>query len=121
MLSLTVFLKQLRLKNNNERLSDMARKVGISSSYLSSIENKKRKMNDKLLKKIVDIYALSKDEADQLTVLRNLAAQEINIPLKDMDEEKKETIVKFLSNIDTLSSDDFQKINYMLNSDEEES
>lgn len=118
--SLTVFLKQLRLKHNNERLSDMAKKLGISASYLSSIETNKRKMNDKLLEKIQQVYALSTKKAEELKVLRNLAAKEFSIPLTDMDEEKKEKIVKFLSNIDELSSDDFKKINYLLNREEEE-
>lgn len=118
---LSLFLKYLRLKNKNERLSDMAKKLGISASYLSTIETGKRKLNDKLLDKIIRTYGLSKIDAEKLRELRNLAAQEVNVSLDDMDAEKQESLVKFLSNIKTLSSDDFRKINYLLNKQEDES
>lgn len=118
---LSLFLKHLRLKNNNERLSDMAKKLGISASYLSTIETRKRKLNDKLLEKIKDAYGLSKEDAEKLRELRNLAAQEVNVSLDNMDDDKREKLVKFLSNIETLSSDDFKKINYLLSKTEDES
>ena len=118
-MSLTVFLKQLRLKHGNERLSDMAKRLGISASYLSTIETHKRKMNDKLYTKITKIYDLSRKEKDELNVLRNLAARELSVSLVNMDDEKKERIVKFLSNIDDMTSDDFKKINYLINDKED--
>lgn len=117
---LSLFLKHLRLKNNNERLSDMAKKLGISASYLSTIETRKRKLNDKLLDKITHAYNLTKEDAEKLRELRNLAAQEVNVSLNNMDEEKREKLVKFLSNIETLTSDDFKKINYLLNKEGDE-
>ena len=114
--NLTVFLKEIRLKNNNERLSDMASKLGVSSSYLSTVETQKRRMNDKLFKKIVEVYHL--DTADQRTLneLRNLATNELSISFEDIDISKKETVVKFLSNVDELSSEDLEKINLLLKS-----
>ena len=119
MTSLTVFLKQLRLKHGNERLSDMARRLGISASYLSTIETHKRKMNDKLFEKITKIYELSGTETSELNVLRNLAAKELSVSLENMDDEKKERIVKFLSNINDMTSDDFKKISYLIDAKED--
>jgi transcriptional regulator with XRE-family HTH domain len=114
--NLTVFLKEIRLKNNNERLSDMAAKLGVSASYLSTVETQKRRMNDKLFKKIIEVYHL--DTADQRTLneLRNLASNELSISFEDLDISKKEAVVKFLSNVDDLSSEDLEKINLLLKS-----
>lgn len=118
--SLTIFLKQLRLKNNNERLSDMAKRLGISASYLSSIETNKRKLNNKLFEKIKNEYNLTSREVNELDILRNLAAKELSVSLQDMDDERKETLVKFLSNVDELSTEDFKKINLLFKKSDEE-
>ena len=109
-----MFLKLLRLRNGDERLSDMAKKLEVSASYLSTVENEKRNMTDKLYRKIVQTYALNKDEADQLSVLRQLASKNINISMDDLDDEKKKTVVKFLSSLDSLSEDEMEKINLLL-------
>ena len=109
-----MFLKLLRLRNGDERLSDMAKKLEVSASYLSTVENEKRNMTDKLYRKIVQTYALNKDEVDQLSVLRQLASKNINISTDDLDDEKKKTVVKFLSSLDSLSEDEMEKINLLL-------
>lgn len=112
---LSVFLKMLRLRNGDERLSDMAKKLGVSSSYLSTVENEKRNMTDKLLKSVISVYALTPDEAEQLRVLRQLASKNINVAMEELDEEKKKTVVKFLSSLDSMSEEEMEKINLLLN------
>ena len=112
--NLTVFLKALRLRSNDERLSDMAQKLQVSASYLSTVENQKRRMNDKLFKKIVSVYDLDDQEAKELDLLRNLASKEFNVSLNELEDEKKETVVKFLSSVDDLSKEDVEKINLLL-------
>jgi transcriptional regulator with XRE-family HTH domain len=114
--NLTIFLKDLRLKNNNERLSDMAKKLGVSASYLSTVETQKRRMNDKLFQNIVRIYELSAEAQRTLNELRNLASKEINISFSDLDSMKKEAVVKFLSNVDDLTDEDLEKINLLIKS-----
>mgnify|MGYP000146596443 CR=1 FL=1 len=112
---LSVFLKMLRLRNGDERLSDMAKKLGVSASYLSTVENEKRNMTDKLFQKIIKIYQLNTEEAEQLSVLRQLASKNINVAMDDLDDEKKKTVVKFLSSLDSLSEEEMEKINLLLN------
>lgn len=112
--NLTVYLKSLRLRSDDERLSDMAKKLGVSASYLSTVENQKRRMNDKLFQKIVEVYTLDDEEEKKLDLLRNLASKEFNVSLDEMEDEKKETIVKFLSSVDDLSKEDVEKINLLL-------
>ena len=112
--NLTVYLKSLRLRSDDERLSDMAKKLGVSASYLSTVENQKRRMNDKLFQKIVEVYELNEKEEKKLDLLRILASKEFNVSLDEMEDEKKETVVKFLSSVDDLSKEDVEKINLLL-------
>ena len=59
-------LKQLRTKRKIS-LRKLAEKIGISGSYLSEVENsRKAPMTDSNLSKVIEVLALSKDEAWQL-------------------------------------------------------
>lgn len=114
--NLTIFLKEIRLNNDNERLSDMAQKLGVSASYLSTVETQKRRMNDKLFQKIIDVYELNINSQKELNELRNLASNEMSFSLEDLDQSKKAAVVKFLSNVDELSTEDLEKINLLIKS-----
>lgn len=114
--NLTIFLKEIRLNNDNERLSDMAQKLGVSASYLSTVETQKRRMNDKLFQKIIDVYELNITAQKELNELRNLASNEMSFSLEDLDQSKKAAVVKFLSNVDELSTEDLEKINLLIKS-----
>lgn len=118
MKSVAVFLKELRLKHQDERLSDMAKKLGVSASYLSTVETEKRRMNDRLYDNIIQTYELDEQQAKELDQVRNFAAKKLNIPLEDVGDEKKEMMVKFLSNIDTLDEEDLKKIDLIIKSKE---
>lgn len=114
MKSLTVFLKELRLKNNDERLSDMSKRLGVSASYLSTVETEKRRMNDKLFDNLVTTYQLSEEEAKELNIIRSLVSNELVLSMDDMDQDKKEAVIKFLSSVEDLSKEDVEKINLLL-------
>lgn len=114
MKSLTVFLKELRLKNNDERLSDMSKRLGVSASYLSTVETEKRRMNDKLFDNLVTTYQLSEEEAKELNIIRSLVSNELVLSMDDMDHDKKETVIKFLTSVEDLSKEDVEKINLLL-------
>ena len=113
--SLSLFLKAIRYHNNKEKLSDMAKKLEVSSSYLSTIENGKRVMNDKLYQSIVRTYSLSPDESKELDVLRKLEANHLNVSTTEMDVEQKETLIKFLSNLKDLDEEELKSINHLIN------
>lgn len=113
--SLSLFLKALRHVNNKEKLSDMSLKLGVSASYLSTVENGKRTMNDKLFSLIVKTYKLSKDESQELDVLRKLEAKSFHVNTEDLDADKKDTVIKFLSHIDDLSVDEMKTIQHLVN------
>ena len=113
--NLSLFLKSIRHLNNKEKLSDMARRLNVSSSYLSTVENGKRAMNDKLFNAIIVEYRLSPNDIRELDMMRKLESNQINVNTEELNKEKKEVLVKFLSNIDDLSDDEITKINKLMN------
>lgn len=113
--TLSFFLKNLRNLHGKERLSVMASKLGVSASYLSSVENGKKPMSDKLYQSLGSIYKLSESDMKELNMLRHLESKNLNVNTDDMDEQKKEVVVKFLSNIDSMDDDDLREIEYLIN------
>jgi transcriptional regulator with XRE-family HTH domain len=112
--TLSIFLKRLRLNNKDEKLKDMALKLKISTAYLSSIETGKRKMNLEVLEQIIKIYKLTEEESSELKYLRDMATDEINVKVNKMDDDKKTTLINFLSQVEGLDSKELEKINLIL-------
>lgn len=113
--TLGLYLKKIRLENNDETMTDMAHRLNISVSYLSSVENEKRNMTDEMYLNICRLYSLTKEQCDELQYLKNLASKRLNVQLDGLDKNAKQTTVKFLSNVDSLSDDDLERINKIIN------
>jgi HTH-type transcriptional regulator, competence development regulator len=113
--TLSIFMKRIRLNHNDQTMVEMAKNLGISVSFLSSIENGKRNMSEEMFRLICDKYKLSPKLAEELKQLRTLSVSKINVPLDSMSSELKSTTVKFLSSADELSEADLKKINSILN------
>jgi len=107
-------MKKLRLNNNDQTMSDMAHGLGISISYLSSVENGKRTMTDEMIEKISSVYHLTNEQTTELRYLRDLASDRLNVTLDGMDDSTKSTTVKFLSSVDKLSAEDLKKIDSII-------
>jgi transcriptional regulator with XRE-family HTH domain len=112
--TLSIFLKRLRLNNKDEKLKDMALKLKISTAYLSSIETGKRKMNIEVLEQIIKMYKLTEEESTELKYLRDMATDEINVKVNKMDDDKKTTLINFLSQVGSLDNKELEKINLIL-------
>ena len=113
--TLSIFLKKLRLEHDDETMTDMARRLNISVSYLSSVENEKRNMTDEMYLNICRLYSLTKEQCDELQYLKNLASKRLSVKLDGLDKNAKKTTVKFLSNVESLSDDDLERINKIIN------
>ena len=113
--NLSIFMKRLRLNHNDQTMMAMSKDLGISVSFLSSIENGKRNMSDDMFLLICEKYHLTVSQIEELNYLRTLNSSKINVPLDSMSSELKSTTVKFLSSADELSEADLKKINSILN------
>jgi transcriptional regulator with XRE-family HTH domain len=113
--SLGIFIKQIRLSENDETMTEMARRLGISVSYLSGIENEKRPMTDEIFELLCERYSLTTEQREELSFLKSLAGKKMNINLDQLEPSAQKTTVKFLSNVDSLSDADLARINKIIN------
>ena len=96
------FLRKLRI-DHNELLRTMAEKLGISMSFLSSVENGKKSMPSEWITKIANLYQLN--DAQRMEFDQSVAESEKGIAVKfdGLSEEKKKISVAFARKIKTLS------------------
>lgn len=82
-------LRKIRLVRN-ENLEMMSEKVGLSISYMSSIENGVRKIPKDLTKKIMNNYILSDKEILDLKEAEKESIEKVSISLIDLDSKQKD-------------------------------
>lgn len=58
-------LRKIRI-DNQELLKDMAKKLGVSSAYLSAVETGKRKVPSDWVPKVAALYTLDRESKDEL-------------------------------------------------------
>lgn len=106
-------LRHIRL-DRDEYLKDMAGKLGITSSYLSAIENGKRDMPSNLVRKISDIYDLSSDMSERLDEFAGKLKKKVEISMYDASQNKQYTAWAFARQFDDLSDEQIHKIRQIL-------
>lgn len=96
------FLRKLRI-DRGELLRTMAENLGISMSFLSSVENGKKSMPSEWISKIPELYQLN--DAQKLDFDQAVAESEkgIGVKFEGLSEENKRISVAFARKIQTLS------------------
>ncbi len=106
------FLRKLRI-DHGEILKDMAEKLGVTVSFLSAVENGKKKMPATWNKKICDIYQLDENQRDAFTSAIANTENSIEINLYDTSMGCRELAVSFarkFSEIDDFQVEEIKKI-----------
>lgn len=106
------FLRKLRI-DQGEILKDMASKLGVTVSFLSAVENGKKKMPPAWNKKICELYQLDADQRDTFTTAIADTESSIEMNLYDVSVERKELAISFarrFSEIDDLQAEKIKKI-----------
>lgn len=112
---LGMFLRELRMRNN-EILKEMAKKLNVTSAFLSAVENGKKKMPTSMKENIIEIYNLDEEKIRELDdkILESNDSIQINISsassskrklavsfartFEDMDEKDVIAFTKYLNN-----------------------
>lgn len=118
--SLSKFLRILRIKND-EVLGDMAEKLGIMPSYLSSIEANKRPLTPALKEKLIDSYSLDREEQEYLENCIAEASRSVEVNLDNVKDESilseyVDTAVMFARDISKLGNTELDEIRNLLKS-----
>ena len=114
---LTRFGKRLRTLRveRDQKLKDMADKLGVTVAYLSAVETGKRRVPDSWVEILVKNYGLSDEEAGELQKLAYENKTTVKISLEDVDEAEMGLVLSFDRKFKTLSDEqvnELQKIHY---------
>lgn len=112
----TVFGKALRKIriNRDELLMDMAKKLEITSAYLSSIENGKRGIPQDMSKKIIKLYNLDADESKNLFTAEDESRKKVEFDFTNSNPSKKNIVLALARSFDELSDEQLQEIRNIL-------
>ena len=96
------FLRKLRI-DRGELLRTMAEKLGISMSFLSSVENGKKNMPTEWITKIPDLYQFNNTQKSEFDQAVAESEKGIGLKFEGLSEENKRISVAFARKIKTLS------------------
>ena len=102
-------LRHLRL-DLSELLGTMAKKLGLSPAYLSSIETGARSIPVDLTTKVIEVYNLSQESAQSLLKAEADTNQSLTINLEGASNEQIEATVMFAREIRNLSVKEIRKL-----------
>lgn len=105
-------LRKIRV-DHDEILKDMATKLGITSAYLSAIENGKRAIPSDLTMRLSKIYELSFADKLKLEEAEDAIKTNVTIELSAVSEERKNMVLKLARQFSELTDaqlDEIQKI-----------
>lgn len=111
------FLRKLRI-DRDERLYDMVKKVGVSSAFLSGVENGHKKVPTSLVNGIVSTYNLNDIQIQKLNDAVELSKGSLD--LTGFSPEKQETMLKLARRFDDLTDKDKSTITTILMKGDEE-
>lgn len=106
------FLRKLRI-DRGEILKDMADKLEVTVSFLSAVENGKKKMPSAWNKKICELYKLDTDQKENFTTAIADTEDSIEMNLYQTSTGHKELAVSFarvFSEIDNSQVEAIKKI-----------
>lgn len=103
-----IYLRKLRL-DHGEIMKDMARKFGVSSSFLSAVENGKKSAPAGWLDKLCELYNLGKEERNEADYLISISQPSIKINLMDLSKEKKTLAFSLSDHIRNMNDEDAAK------------
>ncbi len=110
------FLRKIRI-DRDERLYDMARHLGVSSAFLSSVENGHKKASTSLINSIINVYNL--DESQQERLKDALSLSENRIDISQFSPQKQEATLMFARKFDELTDEQIERIQKILKGDED--
>ncbi|MDR2567680.1 MAG: helix-turn-helix domain-containing protein [Mycoplasmataceae bacterium] len=112
----TKLIRKIRI-DNDEVLYDMAKKLNMSTAYLSSIENKRRPIPSDFLKQISEVYKLSDEQQKELQEAIAEKIETVSIDISSASLNKKNLAMSFNREFDTMDEEIAKQISELLNND----
>lgn len=103
------FLRGLRIENQ-EILRDMADNLGVSSAFLSAVENGKKKLPDSWYEKLTKIYALTESQQEELKRVVMESGDIIQLNMNQSSCYQRDLAVSFARAFDSIDEDLCKKL-----------
>ena len=110
------FLRKLRI-DKDELMKDMADRMKIASSTLSSIEMGRRNPPKGFVEKLASEYGIEGAQLDELKTAALQSMNEISMRISDMTDGDQRLAVSFARKFENLSQEDKDRIQRSLNED----
>ncbi|WP_438310768.1 helix-turn-helix domain-containing protein [Sporosarcina sp. FA9] len=107
------FCRKLRI-DKGELLKDMATRLGVTSSYLSAVENGKRNVPRNWIEKISAMYSLSPLDMKELERSFDESKKVVQLDFNGYSSEEKNDLLAFAREFKGLNEDDREKIKDIL-------
>lgn len=95
-------------------MKDMADKLGVSASFLSSVENGKKRMPPSWNEEICHLYALNEQEVNEFTTAIAETENAIDLRLDKANQGQKELAISFARRFDGISAEQIEEIQRIL-------
>lgn len=99
-------------------LFDMAQATGVSSAFLSAIENGKKSVPDDYVDILANEYESVRKSKSHFLRLADMTKKEVRINLTNSDQSANELATAFARSFSELSNDQVAKIKFILNKKE---
>lgn len=103
------FLRKLRI-DSGEILRDMAKKLDVSSAFLSAVENGKKKIPDTWLLKLEAAYSLTSQQMDELKNAIAESGDTVELNVRNASDANRRLAVSFARQFDTLDEETAKKL-----------
>ncbi|MEK3935908.1 helix-turn-helix transcriptional regulator [Sporosarcina sp. FSL W7-1349] len=107
------FCRKLRI-DKGELLKDMATRLGVTSSYLSAVENGKRNVPRNWIEKISEMYSLNEQEIGELKRSFDESKKVVQLNFEGFSSEEKNDLLALAREFKGLNEDDREKIKDIL-------
>ncbi|MCY7103320.1 helix-turn-helix domain-containing protein [Streptococcus oralis] len=113
------FLRKLRI-DQGQILKTMAEKLGVSSAFLSAVENGKKKIPKTWEEKLVKEYKLDEEQLTELRRSQQDSQQLIEINLAMLTDAQKDTAFAFARSLERFDTQDLSNLAKFFNKNSEE-
>lgn len=98
------YLRKLRI-SNREILKDMAERLGVTSSFLSAVENGKKKIPASWNEKLQQLYSLSQTDMEDLNKAIMESSDIVELNIKNSTASSRELAIYFARQFDSMDEE----------------
>lgn len=107
------FCRKLRI-DEGQLLAEMAKELGVSSAFLSKVENGGKKPPRDWRNKLIELYQLDEKQIEELDDCLFEAINSKSIDMSEYSNENREMLLSFARRLDTMDTERKDQIKRLL-------